>query len=114
MNTLVTLAEVLEKGGHSHTVGLTKTDGWMVGITGWEFILPISDVTDQHILDYFTNTLIYRKAHDNLYMGIWVDDGYLYFDLSQWVETEEGAHALGKFHNQLAVYNLGTQETEQI
>lgn len=105
--------ETLKANG-GFTYALDHTTGWMVGLTGYEYVLPLDDLTDQHILDYFTCVLMVLYAHEENYFGAWIDDDEVYFDVSRWVETEEEAHCLGKFHNQLSIYNLETQEVEDL
>lgn len=54
------------------------------------------------------------KHHFNLWVGMWVDNGYLHFDISKWVYDKEEAVALGRKYNQKAIYDLANGRDIQV
>jgi hypothetical protein len=46
----------------------------------------------------------------NRYLGTWVNDGKVYVDVSQWVETLDNAIALGKSRGELAIWDCAKNE----
>jgi hypothetical protein len=105
---LPTVQQIKDMGGYTH--GIKHTKGYLVSLSNYECKVPASECTDKHLAKYFIKVRAELSVKANKYLGAWFnpEDDNFYFDISQWVETKDEALALGKKHNQLAVYELGT------
>lgn len=79
------------------------SNGYMVGIKGE--VLNLSDlfydikaITTTYMLSYI--------ASEKDFIGYWVNDNKLYIDLSQNILNLDDAKALGKAHNQKAIWDV--------
>lgn len=98
------LRHTLDDGGYTvHLEGYTPDRGYLVGTRGYELKVKLEDFTVNTIKGYVkTNS---HKLHGNNYLGTWVDNGYVYLDISQLVIGYTKALEKGLANNQLAVYD---------
>jgi hypothetical protein len=106
--TLPTVQQIKDMGGYTH--GIKHTKGYLVSLPNYEYKVPASECTDKHWAKHFIKVRAELSVKANKYLGAWFnpEDDNFYFDLSQWVETKDEALVLGKEHNQLSIYELGT------
>lgn len=106
--TLPTVQQIKDMGGYTH--GLKHTNGYLVSLPNYECKVSASECTDKHWAKHFIKVRAELSVKTNKYLGAWFnpEDDNFYFDLSQWVETKAEALALGKEHNQLAIYDVST------
>jgi hypothetical protein len=106
-------AEQLAKGhGFTHSLNNVSapTSGYMVSMAGVEESYPqIDDV------DIITAMLVgYIGAHSHelmdasTYLGGWIHEGQIFIDVSECIEDEQTAIAVGRERNQIAIHNLST------
>jgi hypothetical protein len=105
---------VKENGGVSYST----TYGSLVGKNGYavsvhkerEVILPLNRLNDNEVRNFFyenANLL----AEDGKFLGIWVEDGNAYLDVSTKVKLKAEAIKMAKDNNQLAIFDLYKSET---
>ena len=60
-------------------------------------------------VDKFNEQIINNIIHNNLkrgeYAGFWVEDGYVYADISERISTKHEALAIGKQRKQISILN---------
>ena len=79
--------------------------GYQVSVTDIGCI-AVADFTEQMAQDVVT--LISKRGE---YAGFWVDDGYVYADLSRRVSTKKDALKLGKELKQRAIWQWGKERS---
>lgn len=87
---------------------LTKEDGYMVSLSGFEKIINIDDLTVQTIKEY--NHLAINNGG---YIGFWIDKktNLLYLDISLYITNKYRALATAKANKQLAIFDLKLKES---
>lgn len=98
-----------------------KTDGYFVGgANGWngeripEIVIEESEFTFERLRFWFahmyaehlTRKQIEESTPAHGYVGVWVEDGKVYFDASDWFETLEDAMTAAQQRGELAVYGV--------
>jgi hypothetical protein len=108
--------DVMSSGGFSVTPDLARpTTGYMVSLTGYETVVPLSVINDRIVTDImYTYDAIVRDLQLNcdnvLYVGVWLDGdtNKVYFDISENVLDLETALAIGKARRQISIFDLVT------
>jgi hypothetical protein len=108
--------DVMSSGGFSITPDLARpTTGYMVSLTGYETVVPLSVINDRIVTDImYTYDAIVRDLQLNcdnvLYVGVWLDGdtNKVYFDISENVLDLETALAIGKARRQISIFDLVT------
>lgn len=106
--------KLLKDGGFSHhlTTHETPTSGYMVGLNkehgGVAHVFPLSELTPEKLTRHRAEAQ--AAGNDDAYQGGWVQDGKVYLDLSRKVDDRDQAVAMGKAHNQRAIYHLDKGE----
>ena len=116
--------EAIERGGL--TVGLGKNDylkvkefksGYMVGGYSEEYRAAIDDIHSMNIAGLYLILLdLHKQAAQaagfsqyeytsGLYLGFWVDNGYLYIEISKKFRSKEAALIEASERKQLAIYD---------
>lgn len=108
----------LDEGGGTFNIetaeAIDKNEGYMVGIK------DITIVKESHLKKYTAGQLEDRFMYglkdfnlniENLYVGSWLDDGSIYFDLSVWVKDRSFSVRLGDMFKQKAIYDLKNKES---
>jgi hypothetical protein len=113
MNTLQDFYARLMLNGGS-TVNLKSdtfpTKGFAVSLKGHERKVNAETMVYEDILSYvnYEADMLYRPG---VCLGGWIDQGTLYLDLSMVVDCYLVAEKIARQNNQLAIYNLETNET---
>lgn len=101
MKNLLTKAQQ-EQSGFSFrplTNEIDPTKGYMVSLPNHELILSPEELVDKG-MEYFEK---HKDTH--YFIGCWYSDGKFYLDLSENVQFLGIAMALGKHHNQKAIWD---------
>lgn len=111
IDRIPSIDELKEMGGYTHN--LEHTTGYMVSTVGNEVVKTAATCTNK---DWGMYYITHRPITKETYVGVWYnqEDDSFYFDVSQWVEDKEEALALGKEHNQLAIYEIETGNCIQL
>lgn len=104
------LSDLRQNGGFSVAADDSKpTAGFMVSLPAHETIIPLT------LLDDALFSAIYAayapKAVNGRYVGAWLDNNSVYFDLSVNVPTLDAALKAGREYSQLAVYDVQKGES---
>lgn len=121
-NLILFRKSILNNGGGSYNLlngQLNPTDGFMVSIKDHEQILTGNWMQSLH---YDIASYIKDKAHilcgavtnERYFIGAWVENDDLYFDISKKVTTKEEAERIARDNNQKAYYDNGKQITVYI
>lgn len=101
-----TLLEIIKNGGAT-----LNCDGEAVNFkNGYQvskkdcYILKVSNI--KKILQAVNSLLKSTKKGD--FIGIWVNDGYIYIDISEKIKNLKRAMILGKARKQKSIYNWAT------
>lgn len=97
---------ILKNGGatlDSNLEPIQAQNGYMVSMQGHELVTTIEGLNDTLIERY---TSLAKKL--NGYVGMWLDDGKVYLDISQHHTNKNKALEIGKANKQLAIYDIGT------
>lgn len=112
-NQILTIEDVrswLEDGGVTLDVTnkcmISFDDGYQVSFADSEKQLKNIDIQKdedvQKVMDEIQNRFESAKTP---YTGLWVDEGIVYVDNSEWIRDEETAIEIGKDENQLAIWD---------
>lgn len=85
---------------------MTLEHGYMVSLADNETTTTLEALSEKLIRRYFK---LAKKKH--AYVGLWLDAGALYLDLSIKVSDKVAARKIGKHNNQIAIYDLATQNS---
>lgn len=98
---------IIENGGATLTSELKKAElatGFMVSLEGAESQVKCDDY--QAIKKAIEEKQEIIKDNNNLYIGLWLDGGIMYIDLSINIKDKVEALEFGKKNRQLAIYDL--------
>lgn len=104
----------LLKGGFSYhlVTGHSPTTGYMVGLNrehgGVAHTFPLSELTPERLAAHRNEAQ--AKAGTDAYQGGWIENGKVYLDVSHNVQNRDEAVAMGKKHNQKAIYHIDKDE----
>lgn len=114
MNYRKIFASLNETGGASFkpdTNILNPQSGYMVALKGHEEIwsIPTSlegfkQMIKDYIADHYTTMQLKGQAN-NIYVGLWVNNGVLYVDLSERFAFKQPAINAGIARNQIAIWD---------
>lgn len=101
------IKRIIENKGETLTKDLKKAElkkGFMVSLEGTETQVAGNDykAINQAIAD--KKEII--KDRDNLYIGLWLDGGVMYIDISINIQDKAEALEFAKYNRQLAIYDL--------
>lgn len=103
---------IIENGGATLTSELKKADlkrGYMVSLEGAESQVKGNDY--QAIIKAIEEKQEIIKDKDNLYIGLWLDGGIMYVDLSINIEDKVDALEFAKYNKQLAIYDITNNDS---
>lgn len=109
-NIKTIIEEIKENGGGTYNKEYKTIDakqGYMVSLQGYEKKCRTDEETEKAI----TENMEIIQGLDGAYLGAWIDEGIIYIDISILVENKEDALELGKVNNQLAIYDLQSNES---
>ena len=90
--------------------GEKPSGGYMVALQGYELQVPVSEFFTGVVADYIGQHAKALMDNPSLCLGTWVNEGIVYLDLSENIQSREKALELGKERHQLAIFNLETFE----
>ena len=98
--------QTIENQGCSMNLdGLSPVKGYMVGISGHEKKVNISDFNAGHIDSFIRANL--SLLHSRYYfIGTWIDNDMVYIDLSMNVESKQAALICGKESGQICIWDV--------
>lgn len=90
--------------------GEKPSGGYMVALQGFELKVPVSEFFTGIVVDYIEQHAQKLMDNPSLCLGTWVNEGIVYLDLSENIQSRDKALELGKERGQLAIFNLETFE----
>lgn len=90
--------KTLQNGEHT----VEETGRYIVGLEGYEVIVPIEEFNEDVLYNYFMDTL---PDKHNVTMGTWVHEGNVYIDTSVGYDNLEDALIAGELNKQIAIYD---------
>lgn len=103
--------EVFENGGltlDKEYKKISQKDGYMCSILGYEIKIALEDCNFEEVKEIATN---YQKIlKNNLYLGFWIEKGFLYIDISKWYTKRSDALKAGKINKQISVYDIARDD----
>lgn len=90
--------------------GEKPSGGYMVALQGYELQVPMSEFFTGIVADYIGQHAQKLMDNPSLCLGTWVNEGTVYLDLSENIQSREKALELGKERNQLAIFSLADME----
>jgi len=113
MNFRKIIDKVREDGGcsYSPTYGhLTKAGYGVSPYKDREEQILFSELTENDIKNYY-NENVDLLVLPNHYLGVWVDNGVAYLDVSVFEPNKKKALSIAANSSQLAIYDIGNQKT---
>lgn len=107
MNLIKFIEESLQNGGGSYNITTGEynpTDGYMVSMSGYEVVVNLNNFNNATIDKYIKDN-IERLTDENNFIGIWVDRGEVYLDVSTKINNLKRACYVGIINNQKAIYD---------
>lgn len=101
------IKRIIENGGETLTKELKKAElkrGYMVSLEGTETQAQGEDY--QAIKKAIEEKQKIIKDKNNMYIGLWLDSGVMYIDISINIIDKVEALEFGKYNKQLAIYDL--------
>lgn len=107
--------KLMHGSGFSHNLlsGQEPKSGYMVGLNGEHggvsHVFPLTELTPERLAAHRAE-IAARGVDPDAYQGGWVEGDKVYLDLSKNVQDREKAVAMGKQHNQKAIYHIDKGE----
>lgn len=103
--------EIIENGGATFNpyTELVPTKGFMVSVAESEEIINLKEFT-QDVLNTFVRSNVASLLREENFVGVWVENGFVYLDISRNISTLIRAMSMAKEESQLAIYNLDNQK----
>ena len=101
------IKEIIKNGGATLTKDLKKAElksGYMVSLEGAESKVKKDDY--KAIIKAIEDKKEIIKDNSDLYIGLWVDNGMMYIDISININDKVEALEFGKKNKQFAIYDL--------
>ena len=101
------IKRIIENKGETLTKELKKADingGFMVSLKGTETQTKGDDY--QAIKKTIEEKQEIIKDNNNMYIGLWLDSGIMYIDISININDKVEALEFGKYNKQLAIYDI--------
>jgi hypothetical protein len=116
MKNLIEFIEAtINDGGATYNLVTREspTDGYMVSELGYERVIKGTDDINESVSNYIREHGFTLNNPIN-YLGSWVDDGYLYLDISRNYDTLEVAMRHARTNEQLAIYDITNNKTIEL
>lgn len=107
MNLQKFLSEALKNNGGSYNITTGEynpTDGYMVSLPNNELVINVDDLCATTLSEYIINNAD-NLSSDESFVGIWINNGKAYIDVSVKYNDLEEACYMGLNNNQLAIYD---------
>lgn len=101
------IKRIIENKGETLTKELKKADingGFMVSLEGAEVQKNINDINGIKKAIEEKQEIIKNK--NNMYIGLWLDSGIMYIDISINIQDKTEALEFAKYNKQLAIYDI--------
>jgi hypothetical protein len=106
------IKRIIENGGATLTSELKQAklvNGYMVSLEGAESQVKGEDY--QAIIKAIEEKQEIIKDNNNLFIGLWLDGGIMYVDISINIIDKVEALEFGKYNKQLAIYDLANNDS---
>ena len=107
MNLQTFLSEALKNNGGSYNITTGEsnpTDGYMVSLPNNELVIDADDLCATVLSEYIM-TNIEELCSDKSFVGLWIDNGKAYLDVSVKYNDIEAACYVGILNDQKAIYD---------
>ncbi len=107
MNLQKFLSEALRNNGGSYNITTNEynpTDGYMVSLPDNELVINSDDLCATVLSEYIINNAE-ELSSENSFVGLWIDNGKAYLDVSAKYNNLEAACYVGIISNQKAIYD---------
>jgi hypothetical protein len=107
MNLQTFLSEALKNNGGSYNITTGEsnpTDGYMVSLPNNELVIDANDLCATILSEYIINNAD-ELSEDNAFVGLWIDNGKAYLDVSVKYDDLETACYVGIINDQKAIYD---------
>jgi hypothetical protein len=107
MNLQTFLSEVLKNNGGSYNITTGEsnpTDGYMVSLPNNELIINAYDLCATVLKEYIIDNAD-KLSENDVFVGLWIDNGKAYLDVSVKINDIETACYTGIIYNQKAIYD---------
>jgi hypothetical protein len=107
MNLQTFLSEALKNNGGSYNITTGEsnpTDGYMVSLPNNELVIDANDLCATILSEYIINNAE-ELSSDKSFVGLWIDNGKAYLDVSVKYDDLETACYVGIINDQKAIYD---------
>ena len=107
MNLQTFLSEVLKNNGGSYNIATGEsnpTDGYMVSLPNNELVIDADDLCATMLSEYIIGNAE-ELSSDKSFVGLWIDNGKAYIDVSVKYDDLETACYVGILNDQKAIYD---------
>jgi hypothetical protein len=107
MNLQTFLSEVLKNNGGSYNITTGEsnpTDGYMVSLPNREEVFNADDLCATVLREYIIDNAD-ELSSENSFLGLWIDNGMAYLDVSVKYDDLETACYIGIINDQKAIYD---------
>jgi hypothetical protein len=107
MNLQTFLSEALKNNGGSYNITTGEsnpTDGYMVSLPNNELVIDANDLCATVLSEYIIANAD-ELSEDNAFVGLWIDNGKAYLDVSVKIDGIETACYVGIINDQKAIYD---------
>lgn len=116
MNLVNFINDTLNNGGASFnllTSEYNPNSGYMVAVKGYEVKIPVEQFNRKTVADYIANNvyMLLTNVDSNLFLGAWVDEGFVYLDISMKIEDKIQALHLAIDSKELAIFDNENKES---
>ena len=108
MNLQIFLSEALKNNGGSYNITTGEynpTDGYMVSLPNNELVVDVRDLLETDVLSAYIINNANEFSSDKSFVGLWIDNGKAYLDVSIKYNDLEEACYIGILSNQKAIYD---------
>lgn len=116
MNLLNFIKDTLNNGGASYnllTGDYNPNFGYMVAVKGHELKLPITQFHNKSLAEYIASKchILMTNSNCNMFLGAWVDKGFVYLDVSQLITDKIKALNIAISQNEIAIFDNENKES---
>jgi hypothetical protein len=108
MNLQIFLSEALKNNGGSYNITTGEhnpADGYMVSVPNNELVVDVRDLLETDVLSAYIINNVNEFSSDKSFVGLWIDNGKAYLDVSIKYNDLEEACYIGILSDQKAIYD---------
>ena len=108
MNLQIFLSEALKNNGGSYNITTGEhnpADGYMVSVPNNELVVDVRDLLETDVLSAYIINNANEFSSDKSFVGLWIDNGKAYLDVSIKYNDLEEACYIGILSDQKAIYD---------